>query len=630
MTDSAAKIPGRPWGFLVVALWAGLLVGLVEVGLFLTRVRITQHGLWRQSPHVVWMIPLANLALFALAGVLLAIFVRPLPRVGKSLASGLLATLVLMTPWLSIPGIRAASCLILAAGLACWLVPAIHARATGFATVVRRSLPMLALAVLLLGGIAFGQEYWARRAAEPTGPAPPGAPNVLLIVMDTVRADATSLNGAERDTTPNLAAFARRGARFERANATSSWTLPSHASLFTGRWPWELHVGPDRPLDDRFPTLAEHLGRHGYDTAGFVANGTFCTVEYGLGRGFRHYEDFVVSPLEALRASALGWLIARRLVPVLDRARTAAGREASHPLEWRTHRKPASEINRAALDWVARRGDRPFFAFLNYIDVHDPYLVPDGAARPFHGRPYTLDERRALREWIDERPRDRTPEQFQLARDAYDDCLAYLDSQIGRLFAELDRLGHLENTIVVVTSDHGEQFGDHQRDGLPLAGHRLTVYQPEVFIPLVVVAPDARIPPGTVVADPVSLRDLPSTILDLAGLAENAPFPGRSIVPAATAGEPGGDGSASGAVLAEFSPNESEPATVRYQTGTPGLMRAVIADGASYHRQSDGREELYDLENDPLESTNLVDDPDYEETLGRLREALDGFEPATR
>lgn len=629
MTSVEAAEPVRPWGFLAVALWAGLLAGLVEVGLFLARVELSQHGLWRQNPHVVWMIPVANLALFGLAGVVMAVFVRPLPRFGRPLAAWLLGTLTLMTPWLAIPGMRAVSCLILAAGLACWLLPVIHARAAGFRTLVRRSLPGLVLVVLALVGVAFSWQRPALREVAATGQAPPDAPNVLLIVMDTVRADATSLNGSERDTTPNLAEFARRGARYERANATSSWTLPSHASLFTGRWSWELKVGPDRPLDDRYPTLAEHLGQHGYDTAGFVANNTFCTVEYGLSRGFDHYEDFVVTPLEAVRASALGWLIARRLVPVLDDLYTAAGREASHPLEWRSYRKSAAEVNRAALSWIERRGDRPFFAFLNYIDVHDPYLAPEGAKRPFQQRPHTLAERRTLRDWIDEVPRERTPEEFQLARDAYDDCLAYLDTQIGRLLDDLERRGHLENTVVVVTSDHGEQFGDHQRDGLPLAGHRLTVYQPEVLIPLVIVAPDARLAPGTVVRDAVSLRDLPTTILDLAGLAENSPFPGRSIVPAGAEGEPQVDPTG-GAVLAEFSPNEAEPVSTRYQSGTPGLMRAVIAEGASYHRQDDGREELYDLQADPLESTNLVDDPAYEETLGRLREAFDEFAPATR
>ncbi len=342
--------------------------------------------------------------------------------------------------------------------------------------------------------------------------------------MDTVRADATSLNGSTRDTTPNLAALARRGALFEQAISTAPWTLPSHASMFTGRWPWELLVGPDRALDARYPTLAGYLDRHGYATAGFVANTVFCTREYGLSRGFGHYEDFVLTPLEALRGTALGWLVCRRLTPVVDRLREATGRDPGHPLEVRTYRKDAAEINRAALNWIETDDDRPFFVFLNYLDAHDPYLVPRGAEHPFSGHPATLAERRALRDWIGEEPRARAPSEMQLARDAYDDCLAYLDGEIGRLVDELGRRGRLENTVIVVTADHGEHFGEHARDGLPLVGHRLSVYQPEIHVPLLIVAPN-RIPSRMVVPDVVSLRDLPATIVDLVGLGRGRALP---------------------------------------------------------------------------------------------------------
>lgn len=619
-----AATPNGPLGFLVVAMWAGLLAGLVEVGVFAARAEIMQHGLWRNSPHLVWMIPLACFVLFGLAGLTLVTFIRPIPRIGRPLAAGLLCTLALMTPLLAVPGIRAVSCLILAAGLSCWVVPAIKAHPKRFRSLVRWSLPALGVVILTLVGHTFGRDWARGQAAAGSSSIPSEAPNVLLIVLDTVRADATSLNGSERDTTPNLAAFAERGARFERAIASSSWTLPSHASLFTGRWSWELNVGPDRALDDRYPTLAEYLGGKGYATAGFVANSTFCTAEYGLSRGFGHYEDFVLSPLEALRASSLGWLLSRRLMPIADRLATATREEASHPLEWRTHRKTAEEINRNALRWIEKQPGRPFFVFLNYIDAHDPYLVPDGAQRPFSGRPSTLAERRELRDWIAEVPRERSPEHLQLARDAYDDCLAYLDGQIGALLDDLKRLGRLDNTVVVITSDHGEHFGERERDGFPLAGHRLTVYQPEVHVPLAIVAP-GRVEVGTVVAEAVSLRDLPATLIDLLDFADDSPFPGRSVLQAPDEAEGPMD---RGPVLAEFSPNEARPVTIRYQTGAPGLARAIVTEEMSYHRLDDGREELYDLRTDPLETRNLADDPAHEERLSDLRAAFDGFLPS--
>ena len=115
-------------------------------------------------------------------------------------------------------------------------------------------------------------------------------------MLDTVRAESLSLYGYNRETSPRLKEFAGRGVRFDQARTAAAWTLPSHASMFTGRWPYELSTRPDRPLDDTFPTLAEFLRDHGYATAGFAANTYFCSLWYGLGRGFMHYEDVALDP----------------------------------------------------------------------------------------------------------------------------------------------------------------------------------------------------------------------------------------------------------------------------------------------------------------------------------------------
>ena len=136
------------------------------------------------------------------------------------------------------------------------------------------------------------------------------APNVLLIVLDTVRADSTEPHvRLRRCTTPNLVRLARPGVVFGEARSVAPWTLPSHASLFTGRWPHELSVNGDRPLDATYPTFAEFLAKHGYATAGFVGNTYFCNSWFGLARGFVHYEDYfeqsiIVSPGEAMRSTA--------------------------------------------------------------------------------------------------------------------------------------------------------------------------------------------------------------------------------------------------------------------------------------------------------------------------------------
>ena len=143
----------------------------------------------------------------------------------------------------------------------------------------------------------------ARESARPL--PPPGSPNVLLIVLDTVAAGHLSLHGYDRATSTTLAELAERGIRFDSARAASSWTLPSHATMFTGRWLHELSVGWLTPLDETYPTLAEFLGDRGYATAGFVANTFYCATDSGLARGFTRYQDFIFPELTALKTAVL-------------------------------------------------------------------------------------------------------------------------------------------------------------------------------------------------------------------------------------------------------------------------------------------------------------------------------------
>ncbi len=188
------------------------------------------------------------------------------------------------------------------------------------------------------------------------------------------------------------------------------------------------------------------------------------------------------------------------------------------------HAKNADEVHREFLAWLDGRSarNRPFFAFLNDFDAHEPYLVPPEANPRHFGRaPQTYDEIMTLMHW----PHVSQPEHVAhraLANDAYDDCIASLDRRIGRLWTQLDRRGVLDNTVLIVVSDHGESIGEHG-----LYGHRLSVYRQEVEVPLLMVGPG--VPSGETVDAPVSLRDLPATIADLTGLGDVAPFPGRSL-----------------------------------------------------------------------------------------------------
>ena len=166
--------------------------------------------------------------------------------------------------------------------------------------------PLIVLAALSTGRRAVNES----RALAGLAPAPPGARNVVLIVWDTVRASYLSLYGYQRDTTPSLAAWARRGVRYEQAMAPAPWTFPSHSSFFTGQWPFRLNSQWQYTLDASHSTLAEYLSSRGYQTTAFVANIDSCNYETGLDRGFAHYEDFALTPRSLVSRSVGGkWIL---------------------------------------------------------------------------------------------------------------------------------------------------------------------------------------------------------------------------------------------------------------------------------------------------------------------------------
>ena len=374
--------------------------------------------------------------------------------------------------------------------------------------------------------------------------------------------------------------------------------------MFTGLWPHQTAVGEDRPLDGTHPTVAGFLTARGYLTAGFVANTYFCNSWYGLGRGFTHYEDFydedlVVSVTETLRSSSLGRCLVRLV---------------NLPLGAERRRKDAAQINGDFLDWLSEQEKgRPFFVFLNFFDAHSPYLLPEGCVRRF-GRAQTAEELAVLQDW-ENRPKQNIPEhETALVSDAYDDCIAYLDSQIGKLMDELERRGVLDNTLVIITSDHGEELGEHG-----LFGHGRSLYSQELHVPLMILAPGNRAA-GRVVAEPVSLRDLPATIRRLAGSQRDSPFPGKSL---ARYWKPGrGEHDQSARCSREVALREKVSKNPNRAPAWRGPMQSVVAYGKAYIRNADGREELYDLLSDPADSHDLVESTDSTLALPRLRETL--------
>ena len=344
-------------------------------------------------------------------------------------------------------------------------------------------------------------------------PAEPSHPfNIILISIDTLRADHLSAYGYSRPTSPSIDALAASGLLFRQAYSHSPKTTPSHMSLMTSLYP-EVHrvlnrTGRvvDSKLSFGIPTLAEILHAAGYRTAAFTAGGNVSRY-IGFGRGFERFQHMPVDAAPTFEAGA-------------DALRA----------------------------WVAEGGERPFFLFLHTVQVHDPYLPPKAARARFVDPDDTgknagyyaggiLSEREALARrakvaghsiakefWTHVDPDDAAD--LAHLRDLYDACIHYTDEQIGRLLAAVDELGLREATAVVILSDHGEEFGEH-------GGTRHnSVFEEVLHVPLVVrLPPVAGLDATGLVNSVVRLVDVMPTLLDLVGLPIPAHLNGRSLLP---------------------------------------------------------------------------------------------------
>jgi arylsulfatase A-like enzyme len=620
-----------------LAVGFGLLTGLADGIAWLIQDRLLRHRT-DLGTETLWMAPLADLVVFGLVGGALSALRRYRPGlVTLARAVAVFAFLAYASVLLSIKRLHPGASLLLAAGLGIQTGRWAGRHSGSFLVVFRATLgwtwlsaigsqlsaivhrlfaggrgpisdqppmanqppaPLLDRRHVLLSagatvaGIGLGVHGWRALVEQRTSaglPAPPeGAPNVLLIVLDTVRAQSLGLYGYKRPTTPRLERLAANGVVFQRAISTASWTLPSHATMFTGRYLHELSTTYERALDATYPTLAEAFRDSGYATAGFVANVSYCARHFGLARGFTHYEDFPISAGQVVLSGTLtrklaDWYAVRRLTRFYD--------------YW--NRQPAELINEHFLDWLSRRAGRPFFAFLNYFDAHTPYLPP----RPFEtmfGPRRLHDYQRHVRQrqfdcdWLDRHKL--SPAERQSENDAYDGAIAYMDQQLGLLLAELEKRGELNNTLVVITADHGEHFGEH---GLYFHGNSL--YLPLLHVPLVVLFP-GKLPAGVRVDRAISLRDLAATVVDVAGLHTEVSFPGNSLARLWNGPSP----TVSGLVEPLLSEHEGGWLRELWYPSAHGSMRSLLRGRFHYINYADGTEELYDFESDPRESSDLV------------------------
>ena len=348
---------------------------------------------------------------------------------------------------------------------------------------------VLAAVVAAIGiGTGFaGQADLLREDARPPVAAVAGRNNLVLIVLDTVRADHLSSYGYRHETTPRIDGFfGERGIRYDSARAASSWTLPSHASLFTGWLPSEHGaevMGSDAPaLAAEAETIAEALQAQDYQTAAVVSNLAYFSPRIGLDRGFAHFDNRPAGSLE-------GYVPLCRLLRPDARIGSSVYRRAER-------------ITDSAVDWLDGRTDAPFFLFVNYMDAHDP-LMPPSSDR--FGEEVAGEGRDAV---------------FSNLRLYYDRSLFYLDEHVGRLLDEVEARGLLETTAIVLTGDHGEGLGD--RD---FRGHGRHLHDELIRVPLLVKAAGEATP--GVDPTPTGFRELHAELFRLVGL----PAPGLEASP---------------------------------------------------------------------------------------------------
>src|SRR5215831_2034503 len=571
-----ASVPARPSlaSILVLGAWFGLLTGLLEgLGLLIFQ-RINWQN-WARMVHVsapiLWISPVVSFLLFvglAIGGWGLAkIFPRlPILRVLVFLFAALA-----VYDWLALMSrLYYIACLTLALGIATvfsrWFVK--HSAAV--LRFARRTLPVNA-ALLILAFVVVQGGSWLgeRRAIAQLPPAPAGAPNVLVIIMDALRADHVSAYGYPRLTTPEMDRLAAGGVLFENAFSTSSWSLPSHVSLVTGRYLYEHGAGGaepeagfewDHPSFRGFPLVGEVMAKHGYRTAGISANRVFFTANDGFGRGFQHFADYFQSTKDALLRTLWGREVLRLYL--------------SRNHQYRLHKR-ASEVNTELLDWIDRDPHIPFLAVLNYFDVHDPYGGPGNYPKP---------------EW---------PLNSEI--DEYDQGVKYCDDQLRFLMEALEHRGMAGNTIVIVTADHGESLAQHG-----LRTHGRALYRELIHVPLIVWSP-GRVPSGVRVKRAVSNAGIPATAVDLGLPNTGNPFPGplsalwRTTTSADTWPAP----------LSELGQNtypekEEKPADQVDPTSTTGYLRSLVTPEWHLISHENLGVQLYDWQRDPGENRNLA------------------------
>jgi arylsulfatase A-like enzyme len=334
-------------------------------------------------------------------------------------------------------------------------------------------------------------------ACTPSSDRPADAsPNIVLVSIDSLRADHVGAYGYPKPTTPFLDRLAREGVLFENAISNSAWTLPAHSTLFTGLLESAHAVRTPRSrLGESYVTLAERLSRAGYRTHGFYS-GPFLHPAYGLAQGFDSYEDCTSYGSADYQPQKM---------------HQASHRDVTNPI-----------VRRKVAQAIAELSDRPFFFFIHMWDVHYDLIPPERYKQMFDSDYAGSFDGRDFRHETAFKPGIAAAD-FSHVMALYDGEIRFTDDTLSAIFDTLVDAGHVDNTVVVVVSDHGEEFLEHGSKG-----HRHALYQEVIRIPMVVWMPSRF--PARRSATTATLADIAPTLLELAGVERMNPTTGSSLV----------------------------------------------------------------------------------------------------
>lgn len=401
--------------------------------------------------------------------------------------------------------------------------------------------------------------------------------NIILITIDSLRADHLGCYGYSRDVSPNLDTLANNGVLFQQAIANGSGTWPSTISLLTSSYP--LMYGGYERFSSRRTMISEVLREEGYYTAAFISDPF-------LARLFNHegfdtiYDGVIGRPSfldNFARNDTLNFL--RKLL-VLRRGGILYPR--------------ADKINEKAISWLKKRSTK-FFIWLQYMDIHNPYQPPRKYVKQFCPHPISMAERFRLNHKIFVKSDEASENEIRALIDLYDAGLRYVDHNIGLLFDRLREMDILHNTLIIITADHGNEFKEHGD-----FGHHRKLYDELLLVPLIFHGAGMR--KNIAIEDLVSLLDIAPTLVEILGIQnKNRNFQGRSLVPLIAGGEDKEESELSG-VISEIGHNDSLEMDLNERKISYRTKRWKYI----YNQSSE--DELYDIRADHRETQNVIEE----------------------